>query len=93
MPEFLDNIIKKNLACIKFLKTPNNQIPLFNGCSENDLSSFDKYLEENNFIKKSKKFVIGGIFYAKSKNQRLYFDIGCPPKKNFSKNYQSASFF
>ena len=90
MPEFLDNIIKKNLACIKFLKTPNNQIPLFNGCSENDLSSFDKYLEENNFSKKSKKFVIGGIFYAKSKNQRLYFDIGCPPKKSFSKSYQSG---
>ena len=90
LPEFLDDIIKKNLACIKFLKAPNNQFPFFNGCSENDLSSFDKYLEEHSLSKRNKKFVIGGIFYARSKNQRLYFDIGCPPKKNFSKNYQSG---
>ena len=27
LPEFLDDIIKKNLACIKFLKAPNNQFP------------------------------------------------------------------
>ena len=90
LPEFLDDIIKKNLACIKFLKAPNNQFPFFNGCSENDLSNFNKYLEEHSLSKKNKKFVVGGIFYAKSKNQRLYFDVGCPPKKNFSKNYQSG---
>ena len=29
-------------------------------------------------------------FFAKSKNQVLYFDIGGPPSKNFSKNYQSG---
>ena len=90
IPEFLDDILKKNLKCIKILKTPNNQVPLFNGCSENDLSSFDKYLENLKLSKKENKFVIGGIFNAKFKNQKLYFDIGCPPKKNFSKNYQSG---
>ena len=90
MPEFLDDIIKKNLTCIKFLKTPNNQVPLFNGGSENDLKSFDKYLENLKVSKKDKKIVIGGIFYAKSKNQVIYFDVGGPPNKNFSKNYQSG---
>ena len=47
IPEFLDDLIKKNLACIKFFTTPNNQIPLFNGASENSISNFDKYLANN----------------------------------------------
>ena len=52
MPEFLDDIIKKNLECIKFLKTPDNQVPLFNGSFENDLSIFDKYQENFKLNKK-----------------------------------------
>ncbi len=87
MPEFLNNIIKKNLACIKFFKTPNNQLPLFNGSSETNLENLDKYIEN---LKSSKKDTIGGIFFAKSKQQILYFDVGSPPEKNFSKNYQSG---
>ena len=90
IPEFLNDIIKKNLICIKFLKTPKNEVPLFNGGSENDLSIFDKYLDGIKLNKKDKKFVIGGIFNAKSKHQILYFDIGSPPRKNLSKNYQSG---
>ena len=90
VPEFLNEIIKKNLICIKFLKTPYNQVPLFNGGSENDLGIFDKYIEGIKLNKKDKKFVLGGIFYAKSRHQMLYFDIGSPPNKNFSRNYQSG---
>ena len=85
VPDFLDSIIKKNMSCIKFIKTPNNKTPLFNGGSENDLSSFEKYLENLKLSKKDKKFIMGGLFFAKSKNQSLYFDVGCPPEKNFSK--------
>ena len=33
-PEFLDEIIEKNFICIKSIKTPNNQIPLFNGAQK-----------------------------------------------------------
>ena len=51
LPEFLEDIIKKNLKCIKFLQTPNNKLPLFNGTSENDLKNFDKYLENIKFKK------------------------------------------
>ena len=90
VPSFLDEIIKKNLECIKFLRTPNNQIPFFNGGSESDLNNFEKYLENFKLNKTSKKNIIGGIFYAKSKHQTLYFDVGNPPTKNFSKNYQSG---
>ena len=90
IPEFLDDLIKKNLACIKFFTTPNNQIPLFNGASENSISNFDKYLANFKINKKGKTNPLGGIFYAKSKNQVLFFDVGGPPSKNFSKNYQSG---
>ena len=90
LPEFLDDIIKKNLECIKFFRTPDNQLPLFNGTSENNLNDFEKYLENVKISKKEKKSVIGNIFFAKSKNQAIYFDVGGPPSKNFSKNYQSG---
>ena len=89
LPEFLEDILKKSLKCIKFLQTPNNKLPLFNGTSENDLKNFDKYLE-NIKLKKDSKNVIGGIFLAKSKSQIFYFDVGKPPSKSFSRNYQSG---
>ena len=91
MPEFLDEIIKKNLICIKLIKTPDNQLPLFNGGSENDLINFEKYLENIKNNKNNMKNTLGGIFYAKSKQQSLYFDIGDPPEKKYSKNYQSGA--
>mgnify|MGYP001166411386 CR=1 FL=1 len=86
-PEFLDDIINKSLKCIKKLRNPLNQLPLFNGGSENTLESFDKYLEN---LKIDKQFIVGKIFHAKSKQQELYLDIGSPPAKNFSRNYQSG---
>ena len=90
VPEFLGEIIQKNLFCIKFFKTPDEGLPLFNGSSENSLNHFEKYLEKLKLSKKNKKNIIGGIYFAKSKNQILYCDVGSPPEKNFSKNYQSG---
>ena len=90
VPEFLGEIIKKNLLCIKLFKTPDDKLPLFNGSSENSINHLEKYLEKFKLSKKDKKNTIGGIFFAKSKNQILYFDIGSPPEKNFSRNYQSG---
>ncbi len=90
VPEFLSEILQKSLLCIKFLKTPDEKLPLFNGGSENNLNHFEKYLEKFKLNKKFKKNTIGGIFFAKSKNQILYLDIGSPPEKNFSRNYQSG---
>ena len=90
VPEFLNEIIKKNLLCIKFFKTPDDKLPLFNGSSENNINHFEKYLEKLKLSKKDKKNTVGGIFFAKTKNQVLYFDVGSPPEKNFSRNYQSG---
>ena len=89
IPEFLENIIEKNLFCLNFIKCPNNQLPLFNGASENFINQLDVYLEENNKKKKSDN-IVGGLFKIKQKNHVIFFDIGRPPKKNFSKCYQSG---
>ncbi len=90
VPEFLDDIIQKSLNCIKHFRTPIGQMPLFNGASENNLDKFDKYLEKIKLSKKDKEKPIGGIFFTKYKQQYLYFDVGSPPSKSFSKNYQSG---
>ncbi len=90
LPEYLENIIEKTLSCIKYSKTPENEIPLFNGASKNNINSFDKYLEKIRINKKEKNFTRGGLFLGKSKNQVVYFDVGNPPNKNYSKNYQSG---
>ena len=87
IPEFLEDIIKKCLSCVNFIKTPDNNIPLFNGGSYNNLDNFEEYLTKTS---KKKNNIIGGIFLGKTKNQSFYFDVGCPPVKNFSKNYQSG---
>ena len=86
-PEFLDNIVKKSLECLKNMRTPLNQLPLFNGGSKVDLGNFEKHLEN---LKTTKQDVIGQIFHLKFKQHELYFDIGSPPSKGFSNNYQSG---
>ena len=90
IPEFLENIINKNLICIKFIKTPEMKIPFFNGGYENEITKFEEFIKELKISKKDKKKVIGGLFYMKSKSQNLYFDVGSPPIKRFSSSYQSG---
>jgi len=89
VPEFLENIIGKNLFCLNFIKYPNNQIPLFNGASENYINQLEDYLEIND-KKKNSENVIGGLYKLKHKNHIIFFDIGRPPKKSFSRCYQSG---
>ena len=40
VPEFLEDIIDKNLTCIQSLLTPNDKVPLFNGSIEENLEDF-----------------------------------------------------
>ena len=44
VPEFLEDIIEKNLNCIQFIKSPNDQLPLFNGANSFSLNQINKYL-------------------------------------------------
>ena len=88
VPEFLEDIIEKNLTCIHSIKTPNNQLPLFNGAKITKLNQIEKYLE--GFKSKNKNSNFGGLFKIKHKNHFLLIDIDKPPQKKFSKSYQSG---
>ena len=88
VPEFLQDIIDKNLNCIHFIKTPDDQLPLFNGASAVNLNQIQKYLDE--FKPNSKNNNLGGLFKIKYKNHFLIVDTERPPKQKFSKSYQSG---
>ena len=90
VPEFLETIIDKNLISIKNILTPNEQVPLFNGGTEEDLQKFNKFISDLDYKSKDKKNIIGGIQIFKYKNSSVFFDIGSPPNKSFSKSYQSG---
>ena len=90
VPEFLENIIDKNLICIKNILTPNDQIPLFNGGTEEDLQQFNKFINDLDYKLKGKKNLVGGIQISKFKNSVIFFDVGKPPEKGFSNSYQSG---
>ena len=87
-PEFLEDIIKKNLECINFIKTPDDQLPLFNGAKSIKLKQIEKYLE--NLKINTKIHSLGGLYRIKHKNHFLIMDIDAPPQKRFSKSYQSG---
>ena len=81
VPEFLEDIIEKNLKCIQFIKTPNDQLPLFNGASSIKLNQIQKYLE--NLKTDTKKNTLGGLFKIKYKSHFLFIDVDKPPQKIF----------
>ena len=89
VPEFLEIIIEKNLTCIKFIRCADDDTPLFNGASENKLDQFDKFIESQKKDKITNN-TLGGLFKIKSKNHLVFFDVGDPPRKSFSKSYQSG---
>ena len=90
IPDFLDDIIEKNLNCIKSVITPNSQIPLFNGATEQSFDEYLKYVEQLGYGFSKSKLKTGDIQIIKNKKHIIYFDVGSTPKKNFSKCYQSG---
>ena len=88
IPEFLQDITDKNLNCIHYIKTPNEQLPLFNGAYTVSLNQIQKYLDE--FKSNNNDKNLGGLYKVKHKNHFLIIDIEKPPKKKFSNSYQSG---
>tara|TARA_B100000963_G_scaffold116368_1_gene101377 strand:- start:602 stop:2239 length:1638 start_codon:yes stop_codon:yes gene_type:complete len=88
VPEYLDDIINKNLNCIHYIKTPDDQLPLFNGSSSTRLSQIKKYLDNCKSNNKYKS--VGGLYKIKHKSHFLIIDTERPPKKKFSRSYQSG---
>ncbi len=89
MPEFLEDIIEKNIRCLNYIKTPSNQLPLFNGATISKLNQISKYLEKNK-TKNMTKENFGGLFKIKHKNHFIFIDVEKPPQKKFSNSYQSG---
>ncbi len=90
IPEFLDEIIIKNLNCMKNILTPENKVPLFNGGTEEDLTEFNNFLKDLKYKPVIKKKIVGGVFSLNYKKNIIFFDMGEPPRKDFSKSYQSG---
>ncbi len=90
IPDFLDIIIDRSLFCLKNISTPNDQVPLFNGGTEEEIGQLNKFIEKLDYKPKNIKEKIGGIQKIKFKNNYVYFDVGEPPEKGFSKSYQSG---
>ena len=89
VPEFLEDIIEKNLICLNYIKTPNGQLPLFNGATISELSQINQYLEKTR-TKNKKKENFGGLYKIKHKNHLIFIDVEKPPQKKFSNSYQSG---
>jgi len=89
VPEFLEDIIEKNLNCLNYLKTPNEELPLFNGATISELSQINQYLEKAK-TKNINKNNFGGLFKIKYKSHLVFIDVEKPPQKKFSNSYQSG---
>ncbi len=89
IPDFINDMVEKCLFCLKTIITPNNQVPLFNGGTEENLTILDEYFDKSTIDINNKK-VVGGIQVLKNKNNKVFIDVGGPPNKSYSNSYQSA---
>ena len=79
-PDFLDRVLEKNLECLKKITTPLNNLPLFNGSIESDLTNFYNYINHYKIKIKKSKSNSGNIHVLK--NKRMLFILRqVPPKK------------
>ena len=92
IPDYLEDIIEKNITCLNSLNNPSEKLPLFNGVTDKSLKKFFEYLEKLNYkLNKNLNFV-GNIQIVKNKKTSLFFETGEPPQYDYSKDYQSGPF-
>ncbi len=90
VPEYLENIVEKNLVCLNSVNNPSKKLPLFNGSTDKSLSNFFLYLDKLNYSSKKNLKSVGQVQIVKNKKTTLYFDSGEPPNYQLSKDYQSG---
>jgi uncharacterized heparinase superfamily protein len=90
IPDYLDDIVDKLVDCLHALKTPTNKNPLFNGASEFKIDNYLEYLTGLEYRSKNIVNKINDVYIARGKKSLLFFDAGSPPKKKYSKYYQSG---
>ena len=90
VPDYLEEIIEKNLICLNSLNSPVKKLPLFNGSTERNLENFLEYLNKLNYNLKKNLQSVGHVQIIKNKKSALYFDSGEPPIDKLSRDYQSG---
>ena len=90
VPDYLEEIIEKNLTCLNSLNNPLKKLPLFNGSTEKNLENFFHYLTKLNYSLNKNLKSVAEIQIIKNKKSTLYFDSGEPPIDKLSKDYQSG---
>ena len=91
IPEYLNEIIFYLGQNYCFIWQNNNLNFLFNGNHINENHNFDKYLKFHNYKFKNNINEHCGYIILKDKNIVLSADIGPPPSKKFSSDYQSGA--
>ena len=90
IPEYLDEIIFYLGQNYNFFWQETKHIYLFNGSHENDYKEFDEYLLSHGYKFNSQKNEIGNYVLMKNSKNSLMIDVGGPPERKFSYNYQSG---
>ncbi len=91
IPEYLDEIIYYLGKSYVILSQEKNKSMLFNGNHETNYKNFDNYLENHGYRFKNDSFEAGGYIFLKNKKISLVMDVGSPPEKKFSKDYQCGA--
>ncbi len=91
IPEYLNEIIfYLGQSYVLIGKNVQKEI-LFNGNHISDNYNFNNYLKRLGYNFKNENNEIGGYIFFKKKNYTLVADLGSPPEKEFSKDYQSGA--
>ena len=91
IPEYLNEIIFY-LGQSYILIHKNTELNfLFNGNQISNNSDFNNYLKKLGYNFKSESYEIGGYIFLRNKKYAIAADLGAPPDKVFSKDYQSGA--
>ena len=91
IPVYLDEIIFYLGKSYSILCQGMKKNILFNGNHETDNEDFDQYLSNHRYKFKNNSFETGGYIILKNNKISLIMDIGPPPEKKFSKDYQCGA--
>ena len=91
IPEYLNEIIFYLGQSYALLGKNIQKDFLFNGNHISDNSYFDNYLRRLGYNFKNENYEVGGYVFFKKKKYSLIADLGSPPEKEFSKDYQSGA--
>ena len=91
IPEYLNEIIFYLGQSYILIHKNTEQNFLFNGNQISNNSDFNNYLKRLGYNFKSENYEIGGYIFLKNKKYAIAADLGAPPEKVFSKDYQSGA--